>query len=61
MNDSKKVAVEKLYLRLGEYTEKSLSDAKKGDLCSCGHEANDHDEGDDDVCLWNDCRLQSVF
>ena len=43
------------YLRLGEYTEKSLSDAKKGDLCSCGHEANDHDEGDDDVCLWNDC------
>ncbi len=51
----KKCSGGEAYLRLGEYTEKSLSDAKKGDLCSCGHEANDHDEGDDDVCLWNDC------
>ena len=28
---------------------------KKMQLCNCGHEAQDHDEGDDDVCLFNDC------
>lgn len=43
------------YLRLGVYTKKSLSDVKKSALCNCGHKADDHDEGDDDVCLYNDC------
>ena len=43
------------YLRLGIYADKSLTDVKKDAICKCGHEANDHDEGDDDVCLYNDC------
>ena len=43
------------YLRLGVYADKSLADVKKDATCSCGHEAADHDEGDDDVCLYNDC------
>ena len=43
------------YLRLGVYTAISLDDAKKNAVCNCGHEAQDHDEGDDDVCLFNDC------
>ena len=43
------------YLRLGIYTAISLDDAKKNAVCNCGHEAQDHDEGDDDVCLFNDC------
>ena len=43
------------YLRLGVYTKKDLANAKKHDLCNCKHEAVDHDEGDDDVCLYNDC------
>ncbi len=46
------------YLRLGVYTKKTLSDVKKGALCTCGHEAQDHDEGDDDVCLFNDCNCK---
>ena len=43
------------YLRLGVYTAISLDDAKKNAVCNCSHEAQDHDEGDDDVCLFNDC------
>lgn len=44
------------YLRLGVYTKKSLDEVKKNAICSnCGHEAIDHDEGDGDVCLYNDC------
>ena len=43
------------YLRLGVYAKKSLDDVKKNAICSCGHEAQDHDEGDDDVCLFNEC------
>ena len=43
------------YLRLGVYTKKLLGDVKKSALCNCSHEARDHDEGDDDVCLYNDC------
>ncbi|MGB0855720.1 MAG: hypothetical protein ACPGQP_01655 [Nitrosopumilus sp.] len=46
------------YLRLGVYTDKSLDDVKKGAICNCGHEAEDHDEGDDDVCLYNDCNCK---
>jgi len=43
------------YLRLGVYTKKSLSDVKKSALCNCSHESRDHDEGDEDVCLYNNC------
>ena len=43
------------YLRLGVYTKKSLSDVKKSALCNCSHEARDHDERDEDVCLYNNC------
>jgi len=43
------------YLRLGVYAKKILSDVKKSALCNCSHEARDHDEGDDDVCLYNSC------
>jgi len=43
------------YLRLGVYKKHSLDDAKKNAMCVCNHEARDHDEGDDDVCLFNDC------
>ena len=43
------------YLRLGTYAHKSLSDVKKDALCNCGHEAVDHDENDNDECLYNDC------
>jgi hypothetical protein len=43
------------YLRFGVYAKKSLGDVKKKELCNCSHEARDHDEGDGDVCLYNDC------
>ena len=43
------------YLRLGVYTDKPFSDVKKNAMCNCNHEAQDHDEGDNDVCLFNDC------
>ena len=51
------------YLRLGVYAKKSLDDVKKNAICNCGHEAIDHDEGDDDVCLYNacDCKKFSSF
>jgi hypothetical protein len=51
------------YLRLGVYTAKSLDNAKKNAMCDCGHEAQDHDEGDGDVCLFNkcDCKKFSSF
>ncbi|PBO85734.1 MAG: hypothetical protein COA77_02405 [Thaumarchaeota archaeon] len=43
------------YLRLGVYKQQTLDDAKKSAMCACNHEAQDHDEGDGDVCLYNDC------
>jgi len=43
------------YLRLGVYQKQTLDDAKKSAMCACNHEAQDHDEGDGDVCLYNDC------
>ena len=46
------------YLRLGVYAPKSLSDAKKSAVCKCGHEAQDHDEGDGDVCLFKSCKCK---
>ena len=46
------------YLRLGDYEEKSLNSAKKGALCTCTHEAQDHDEGDGDVCLFKSCKCK---
>ena len=44
------------YLRLGTYTKKSLVDVKGRAMCGCKHEARDHDEGDNDVCLFEDCK-----
>ena len=46
------------YLRLGVYTKKSRKEVKKDALCDCGHEAEDHDEGDDDVCLYEECNCK---
>ena len=43
------------YLRFGVYKKETLDDAKKNAMCACNHEARDHDEGDGDVCLFNDC------
>ncbi len=43
------------YLRLGVYARKTLGDVKKGALCDCGHKAQDHDENDNDACLYNAC------
>ena len=46
------------YLRLGIYTKKSRKDVKNDALCDCGHAAEDHDEGDDDICLYNECNCK---
>ena len=46
------------YLRLGVYTKKTLDNAKKDHVCDCGHEARDHDENDEDSCLYNDCNCK---
>ena len=46
------------YLRLGVYKKQTLDDAKKNAMCACNHEAQDHDEGDGDVCLYNDCNCK---
>ena len=46
------------YLRLGVYADKSLDDVKKDTICNCGHKAEDHDEGDNDVCLYNNCNCK---
>jgi len=44
------------YLRLGVYTKKSKKDAKGEAVCDCGHEKDDHEEGDkSDDCLYEDC------
>ena len=51
------------YLRLGVYAKKLLGDVKKNPRCNCGHEARDHDERDNDECLYNscDCKKFSSF
>ena len=46
------------YLRFGVYKKVYLVDAKKNTICECGHEAVDHDEGDNDVCLYNTCECK---
>ena len=46
------------YVRLGVYAKKLLSDVKKNAVCNCSHEAQDHDEGDDDVCLFKKCNCK---
>ena len=45
-------------MRLGIYTKKSRKDVKNDALCDCGHAAEDHDEGDDDICLYNECNCK---
>ncbi len=48
------------YLRLGVYEKTTLEDVKKSALCSrCGHEARDHDENDNDSCLYHVCDCES--
>lgn len=51
------------YLRLGVYAKKSLDDVKKDAVCDCTHEAQDHDENDNDECLFKscDCKQFSSF
>ena len=51
------------YLRLGVYFEQTLNNSKKNALCKCGHIAEDHDEGDNDECLYYtcDCKKFSNF
>ena len=49
------------YLRLGIYKKQSLDDVKKSVICNCGHEAEDHDEGDNDVCLYYTCDCKKFF
>lgn len=46
------------YLRFGVYSKKTLEDSKKDTLCDCGHDAVDHDENDDGVCLYNTCECK---
>ncbi len=46
------------YLRLGVYSEQNLDKAKRDAICNCGHTAEDHDEGDNDVCLYNVCKCE---
>ena len=47
------------FLRLGVYSQQTLADAKKSALCKCEHEAQDHDEGDNDACLFVDCTCKT--
>ena len=46
------------YLRLGIYSEQDLKKAKKNTVCNCGHIADDHDEGDEDACLYYTCKCK---
>jgi hypothetical protein len=43
------------YLRLGVYSDKSLSEVKNDAVCNCGHAAEDHDKNDNDSCLYEVC------
>jgi len=43
------------YLRLGVYQTKSLKDVKGDAVCNCGHESDDHDDEENDECLYEDC------
>jgi len=43
------------YLRLGVYTKKFKKDVKNDAICSCSHVKEDHEEEDDDSCLFEDC------
>lgn len=47
------------YLRLGVYTEKSLKDVKRDQVCNCGHAAEDHDKNDNDACLYEVCTCKT--
>ncbi len=46
------------YIRFGVYSEQNLDKAKRDAICNCGHAAEDHDEGDNDVCLYNVCKCK---
>lgn len=47
------------YLRLGMYTKKTLKEVKGDELCNCGHMAEDHDDEDNDECLFEDCNCKT--
>lgn len=51
------------YMRLGTYTRKGLANAKDNDLCSCDHDAVDHDRDAGGACLYDgcDCKIFSTF
>ena len=46
------------YLRLGTYTKKFKKDVKDDAVCDCGHIKEDHEEGDLDDCLVEDCNCK---
>ena len=44
------------YLRLGVYAKKYKNEVKGDEMCSCGHESEDHDDKkDDSSCFYEDC------
>jgi len=43
------------YLRLGTHTKKFKGDVKDDAKCNCGHIKEDHEEEEDDSCLFEDC------
>ena len=47
------------YLRLGTYTKKFKKDVKDDAVCDCGHIKEDHEEGDQDDCLVEDCNCKT--
>lgn len=46
------------YLRLGTYSKKYKKDVKDDAICNCGHAKEDHEEGDSDECLYEDCNCK---
>jgi len=43
------------YLRFGVYSTMHKKDAKDDTVCNCRHRLDDHEEGDSDACLVEDC------
>ena len=43
------------YLTLGVYAIVHKKDAKDDTVCNCGHRLDDHEEGDSDACLVEEC------
>jgi len=43
------------YIRLGIYQLKYKKDVKDDAVCDCGHTREDHDDDENDDCLYEDC------